>query len=153
MVPHYLSEILLGHADRLMINQMCGASQAGIYNIVYQISMVMTIIRTGINGSFTPWLYYSIKEKKFNEVRQVTKLLTLLMGTLTLLFMLLGPEILRLAAPPSYYEAVVGIPAIMIGCFFIFVYVLFLNVEIYYEQNCLVAVASIVAAFVNVILN
>jgi len=153
LVPHYLSEILLGHADRLMINQMCGASQAGIYNIVYQISMVMTIIRTGINGSFTPWLYYSIKEKKFNEVRQVTKLLTLLMGTLTLLFMLLGPEILRLAAPPSYYEAVVGIPAIMIGCFFIFVYVLFLNVEIYYEQNCLVAVASIVAAFVNVILN
>lgn len=153
LVPHYLSEILLGHADRLMINQMCGASQAGIYNIVYQISMVMTIIRTGINGSFTPWLYYSIKEKKFNEVRQVTKLLTLLMGTLTLLFMLLGPEILRLAAPPSYYEAVVGIPAIMIGCFFIFVYVLFLNVEIYYEQNCLAAVASIVAAFVNVILN
>lgn len=153
LVPHYLSEILLGHADRLMINQMCGAAQAGIYNIVYQISMVMTIIRTGINGSFTPWLYYSIKEKRFEEIRKVTKALTVFMGTLTLLFMLLGPEILKLAAPPSYYEAVIGIPAIMVGCFFIFVYVLFLNVEIYYEQNNLVAVASIVAAIVNVVLN
>ena len=113
----------------------------------------MTIIRTGINGSFTPWLYYSIKEKRFEEIRKVTKALTVFMGTLTLLFMLLGPEILKLAAPPSYYEAVIGIPAIMVGCFFIFVYVLFLNVEIYYEQNNLVAVASIVAAIVNVVLN
>lgn len=153
LIPHYLSEIMLGHADRLMINSMCGASQAGIYNIVYQISMVMTIIRTGINGSFTPWLYYSIREKKFEDIRKVTKVLAVIMGYLTLIFILLGPEILRLAAPSSYYEAVVDIPAIMIGCFFIFVYVLFMNVEIYYEKNQNVALASIIAAVVNVVLN
>ena len=153
LIPHYLSEILLGHADRLMIDQMCGASQAGIYNIVYQISMVMTIIRSGINGSFTPWLYYSLKAGNYKDIRRITKLITLFMGTLTFLFMLIGPEILRIAAPPSYYEAVVGIPAIMIGCFFIFVYVLFLNVEIYFEQNQYVAIASIAAAIINVLLN
>lgn len=153
LLPHYLSEILLGHADRLMIDRMCGAAQAGIYNIAYQISMVMTIIRTGINGAFTPWLYYSLKEKKYGAIRTTTKLITLLMWFLTLLFMLIGPEVLKIAAPPSYYEAMVDIPAIMIGCFFIFLYVLFLNVEIYYEQNQYAAFASVVAAIVNVILN
>lgn len=153
LIPHYLAEILLGHADRLMINQMCGASQAGIYNIVYQISMFMTIIRTGINGSFTPWLYYSLKQRKYVEIRRVTKMITLLMATMTVMIMLIGPEILKVVAPSSYYEAVIDIPAIMIGCFFIFVYVLFLNVEIYYEQNQFVALASIVAALVNVVLN
>lgn len=153
LIPHYLSEILLGHADRLMINQMCGASQAGIYNIVYQISMIMTIIRTGINGSFTPWLYYSMKGKRYKEIRRTTKMITLLMAVLTLFFMLIGPEMLRFVAPPSYSEAMTGIPAIMIGGFFIFVYVLFLNIEIYYEQNRFVAIASIVAALMNVILN
>lgn len=153
LIPHYLAEILLGHADRLMINQMCGASQAGIYNIVYQISMVMTIIRTGINGSFTPWLYYSLKQSKYRDIRRVTKMITLLMATMTVMIMFVGPEILKIAAPSSYYEAVIDIPAIMIGCFFIFIYVLFLNVEIYYEQNQFVALASIVAAAVNVVLN
>ena len=41
----------------------------------------------------------------------------------------------------------------MIGCFFIYIYVLFLNIEIYFEQNQFVAVASITAAIVNVTLN
>lgn len=153
LIPHYLSEILLGHADRIMIGQMCGGAQAGIYNIVYQISMVMTIIRTGINGAFTPWLYYSLKEKRYLKIRKVTKMLTLLMWAMTIMFMLLGPEILKIVAAPAYYEAVIDIPAIMIACFFIFVYVLFLNVEIYYEQNQFVALASIISAIVNVFLN
>lgn len=153
LIPHYLSEILLGHADRLMIGQMCGNAKAGIYNIVYQISMVMTIIRTGINGSFTPWLYYSLKERKYDSIRRVTKLITCLMWLMTFAFIIVGPEILRIIAAPSYYEAVVDIPAIMIGSYFIFVYVLFLNVEIYYEENQYVAVASILAAIINIMLN
>lgn len=153
LVPHYLSEILLGHADRLMIDQMCGTSQAGIYNIVYQISMVMTILRTGINGSYAPWLYYSLKKGDFSQIRRIARLITVMMASLTLFFMLIGPEILRIVAPPSYYEAVIGIPAIMLGCFFIFVYVLFMYVEIYYEKTKGVAVASIIAAVTNVCLN
>ncbi len=153
LVPHYFAEIVLGHADRLMIKQICGDSQAGIYNIVYQISMVMTILRMGINGSFTPWLYYSLKEKHFEDIRNITKTITLLMASLTVLFMLIGPEILKLVAPPQYYEAVIGIPAIMIGCFFVFSYVLYLNVEIYFEKSTFVAISSVTSAIVNVVLN
>ena len=153
LIPHYLAEVLLGHADRLMISQMCGDAQAAIYNIVYQISMVMTIVRTGINGSFTPWLYYSLRGKKYGDIRRVSKMITILMAVMSILFMLLGPEILKIVAPPEYYEAVVGIPAIMIGCFFIFVFVLFTNVEIYYEKNQFVSVASMTASVVNLILN
>lgn len=153
LIPHYLAEILLGHADRLMIDQLCGTAEAGIYNIVYQISMVMTIIRTGINGSYAPWLYYSLNNRAFGQIRKVARLITVMMASLTLFFMLIGPEILKIVAPPSYYEAVIGIPAIMLGCFFIFVYVLFMYVEIYYEKTKGVAIASIIAAFTNVLLN
>lgn len=153
LIPHYLSEILLGHADRIMINQMCGPAEAGIYNIVYQLSMIMTIIRTGVNGAFTPWLYISLKGERYLNIRRVTSLLIVMMTLLTLLLILIGPEILRLAAPPSYYEAVIDMPAIMLGCYFIFVYVLFLNIEIYYEQNQFVAVASGVAAVASIVAN
>ncbi|MBR4085148.1 MAG: oligosaccharide flippase family protein [Lachnospiraceae bacterium] len=153
LIPHYLSEILLGHADRLMINHLCGSSQAGIYNIVYQISMVMTILRTGINGAFTPWLYYAIKQNNVEDIKRVTNLLTILMSMLTVLFMLIGPEIITIVAPEEYYEAVVDIPAIMVGSFFIYVYVLFSNVEIYFEHTSGVAIASVVAAVINIVLN
>lgn len=153
LIPHYLSEVLLGHSDRLMIDYMCGSDKAGIYNIVYQISMVMTIIRTGINGAFTPWLYGAIKKNQTSSIKNVIRMLAIFMAALSLLFMLLGPEILKIIAPSSYYEAVVDIPAIMVGGFFIFIYVLFVYVEIYYEKNQYVATASITAAIVNILLN
>ena len=153
LIPHALSEILLNHANRIMIAQICGVSQAGIYTIVYQISMVMTIIRGGINGSFTPWMYYAIRDKNYESIRRTTNLLAVFMGVMTALIMAVGPEILKIAAPPSYYEAVKDIPAIMIGCHFIFIYLLFANVEIYYEQKRYVTTASVIAALTNIGLN
>lgn len=150
LVPHYLSEILLGHADRIMINSMCGPAKAGIYNIVYQISMVMTIIRTGINGSYTPWLYQTMKNGNYSAIRSTTNFLVVMMAGMTFFLMLIGPELLRLAAPPSYYEAVIAIPAIMLGCYFIFIYVLFLNIEIYFEKGHYVAIASCVASAISI---
>lgn len=153
LIPHFLSEILLGHADRIMINQMCGPAQAGIYNIVYQISMIMTIIRTGINGSYTPWVYISLKAGRYDAIRKNTSVITVMMATMTFLLILIGPEILWLAAPHSYYEAIIDMPAIMIGCYFIFVYVLFLNIEIYYEQNQYVAIASCISAVLSIVAN
>ena len=149
LLPHYLAEILLGHSDRLMIKSMCGSAEAGVYNIVYQISMVMTIVRTGINGSFIPWLYYSIKDRKYKDIRKVTNFLVIMMWSMTLMFMLIGPEILKIAAPSSYYEAVIDIPAIMIAGYFIFIYVLFVNVEIYYEKNQFAAIASIIFVLIS----
>ena len=153
LIPHYLSEILLGHADRIMISQICGSSQAGIYNLVYQLSMVMTVIRSGINGAFVPWLYNSLNSKDYKKIKDVSNIITFVMFFFTFIFMLIGPELLMLVAPPSYSSAKMGIPAIMIGCFFIYVYVLFMYVEIFFEKTRGVAIASIIAAVINILLN
>lgn len=153
LIPHYLSEVILGHADRIMINSICGSNKAAIYNIAYHISMLMTIIRMGLNGAFLPWEYKRIKSKDFIMLRAVTNMYAILMTVMTITFMLIGPEILMIAAPASYREAIYIIPVLMMGCFFIFIYVLFTNVEIYYEQKQLVALASVIAAAVNILLN
>ena len=153
LVPHYFSEILLGHVDRVMINQMCGPAQAGIYSIVYQISMLMTILRIGINGSFTPWLYQSLESNRYNSICKAIKFVSVVMASLTMLLILAGPEILKFAVPSSYYEAIIDFPAIMIGSYFIFIYVLFFNVEIYFEEGRYIAIVSISAALLNILLN
>ena len=153
LVPHYLSEILLGHSDRIMINLMCGPAKAGIYNLIYQISMVMAILRTGINGAFAPWLYYSLKNNDYNEVKRISTLLTFFMFVLTCFIMLIAPEILKIAAPASYFVGIIGVPAIMTGSFFVYVYVLFMYVEVYYEKTIYVAIASVVATIFNIVLN
>lgn len=153
LLPHYLSDILLGHAGRIMINQICGAAQAGIFNVVYQLSMVMTLLRTGINGAFIPWLYISLKERNYIKIKKVTNEFFLLMWGLTFIFMLIGPEILKIAATKKYYEAVVDIPAVMLGGYFIFIYTIFMNIEIYYEKTKYASIATFTSAALNIFLN
>lgn len=153
LIPHALSEIILNHSDRIMIGYLCGTSQTAIYTVVYQISMTMSVLRGGVNGAYTPWLYYSIRDKKYENIRNVTNVLTTFMGLLSAILMLAGPEILKVVAPKSYYEAVVDIPSIMIGCHFVFVYLLFSNVEIYYEYKKGTVIASVCSAVINVALN
>ena len=46
LVPHYLSLIVLGQSDRIMIQRFCGSDKAGIYNLAYQVSMIMNILMT-----------------------------------------------------------------------------------------------------------
>lgn len=57
LIPHYLSQQVLNQADRLMINRMCGSAQTAIYTVAYQIAMVLNIVTTAIESSFTPWAY------------------------------------------------------------------------------------------------
>ena len=153
LLPHYLSEIILGHADRVMINTMCGSDKAAIYNIAYQISMVMTIIRTGLNGAFFPWEFKMIRSKDYDSLRTTTNAYAIVMATMTIVCMLIGPELLMLAAPPTYREAVYIIPPLMTGCFYFFEYVLFANVELYYEKKYYITIASVLSATLNLILN
>ena len=36
LIPHYLSQVVLSSADRIMIERMCGASEAGIYSLAFK---------------------------------------------------------------------------------------------------------------------
>ena len=43
LIPHYLSQIVLNSADRIMISSMVGESEAGIYSLAYSLSSIMTL--------------------------------------------------------------------------------------------------------------
>lgn len=153
LLPHYLAESLLSQADRIMIAIMCGTAKAGIYGITYQISMALVMVRQGFNGAFAPWLYKSLADNKFDAVRKTIKLAIAFMAIFSICFVLVAPEILTLAVPSGYHEAIDAMPPIICGSFFGFIYTLYLYIEIYCEKPKYAAEASIVAASFNVALN
>ena len=67
--------------------------------------------------------------------------------------MLFAPEIIKILAPFSYYEAIYVIPPVTASIFFQFLYSAFSNIEFYYEKPQYVSVASIGAAIINIALN
>ena len=67
--------------------------------------------------------------------------------------MLIAPELMAFFAPKSYSEGIQLIPPIIGGTFFMGLYCLFGNVELFYKKTKMVASASFFAAALNVILN
>ena len=153
LIPHYLSLVVLGQSDRIMVNYYEGASAAGIYTLANQIALVMSILITGINSALTPWLYQNIKNRNWEKIRKNTRILALLFMVITSIFVLVAPEILTIVGTEKYLEAKWIIPPIMMATFLTFIYCMFGTILFYYESTKQIAVSSMSGAILNVILN
>ena len=153
LIPHYLSIIVLGQADRIMIKDMCGEDKAGIYSLAYQVSMIMNLFLSAINGSLVPWTYENLKKKNYTRIAQLSTKLCLVMGVLTLMVAMVAPEIIWILGSHEYAEAKWIVPVVALSVYFTFCYSLFSNVEFYYGETKLIMVASISGAILNIVLN
>jgi len=153
LVPHYLAMQVLNQSDRLMINRMCGSSDAGIYSVAYNFAMLLTLITTGINSSFTPYIYQSIKNNNEKRLAKQANGVVLIIAIMALALICIVPDVFKWMLPESYYPAIWVIPPVTAGAFFMFLYPLFGSVEFYYKENRYVTAASLVGAVANIILN
>ena len=153
LVPHYLSQTVLASADRIMIRDMIGKSEAGIYNLAYQISLLMTLFNTALSQTLSPWIYQKIKAGKAGEISDVGFMSLGIIAFANLLLMLLAPEAVWIFAPESYYNAIYVIPPVSMSVFFMFSYELFARFEFYYEKTAFIMSASVTGAVINVVTN
>lgn len=153
LIPHYLSQIILGQSDRIMIERMSGPSEAAIYGVAYNLATVVTMLLNAINSSFVPALYKNIKEQKYDSIRKTSTFLFLFMAGLICVFMLFGPEMIFIFLAPEYKEAKWIFPPVAAAVFFTFVYILIINVEFYYEKTKYVMIVSVIGAAFNILLN
>ncbi|MCD8331652.1 MAG: oligosaccharide flippase family protein, partial [Oscillospiraceae bacterium] len=153
LIPHYLSQMVLGQSDRVMIKYFCGASDAGIYSLAYQVSLIMNLVITGINNSLTPWMYRSLRDKAYKQIKKSTTQLILLIGILSTIAMLIAPEIVAILGTREYLSAVWIIPPVMLSACITFAYCMWGTVLFFFEETKKVAVATSSGAIINVILN
>lgn len=153
LIPHFLSTRILQQADRIMIQKYCGISQAGIYGFSYKISEVMLIFNSALLASVIPWTYRKLKEERYSDIFRKAFITIILIGILNLLLIMLAPEVVEILGTEKYQDAVYIIPPIACSCFLMYLFNVFVNVTYFYEQNKLVAAASVMAAVINIGLN
>lgn len=153
LIPHYLSQIILGQSDRIMISRMVGESKAAIYSVAYNLSTMMTLLINAINSSFIPTLYNEMKEKKYSPIRKSSNFLCIFMAVTISILMLIGPEIIGVLATEEYKEAIWIIPPVAASVFFTYMYTLFINVEFFFEKTQYTMIVSIIGAILNLVLN
>lgn len=153
LIPHYLSQQVLSHADRIMIKDMIGASEAGIYGLAYSISQIMMLFNTSLSHTLSPWVYQKIKEDRAEDISRIAYLSMGVIAVVNLALIAVAPEVVTVFAPAPYHEAIWVIPPVAMSVLFMFSYDLFAKFEFYHEKTRYIMVASVLGALTNVVLN
>ena len=153
LIPHYLSQNILGQADRIMIGNMVGNSKAAIYSVAYTVASIMTLMINAINSSFIPSMYQNLDEKKYDKIEKGSFPLCIIIAVAVCGVMLIGPEVIGILASKEYAEAIYCIPPVAASIYFTYLYTLFINVEFYFEKTKYSMIVSVLGAILNIFLN
>ncbi len=153
LIPHYLSMYVLDQLDRIMIAQLIGLSAVGVYSVGYTVGIAIRVTTDSILSALIPWQYRLLESGNLRSVERRLMQIFGLYALLILVFVGFAPELVAVLGGDDYSGALYVIPPVAVSTFFIFAYIIFGNIEIYYDAKKMMMYASPVAAVVNVTLN
>ena len=153
LVLHGIALNILSQSDRTMITWLADSSQTGIYSLVYNFSMVATVITTSMEGVWVPWFTEKLKKREINAINSMSKNYINLMTYAMICVILLGPEVVKLLAAKSYWEGISIIPPVVLANYVIFAYTMYVNIEHFHKKTLYITKNTLIAAGSNLILN
>ena len=153
LIPHYLSQVIITNSDSIMISYFDSDKSSGIYSLGASVAQVVSVFCTAFFMSIEPWLYKKLKNGEIENISTVAYKTFSIIGILNLMLIIMAPEAVKLFAPFEYYEAIWIVPPLACGIFFSFQYTFYAVFEFYYKKTHLIALATFVGAFLNLIGN
>lgn len=152
LVGYSIASQVLNTSDRIMISNMVGNSEVGIYSTLYTVSSLSLMVWSALNSSFTPYLYQNI-EKEHHKIKETSFAMLGLYGVIAILLVFCAPEIVKILATEEYYEAIYIMPPIAAGVYLTSVSNLYSNILVYLKNTKYIMLSSMIAAMANIVLN
>ena len=153
LIPHALSGIILSHFDRIIINQISGTIETGLYSFAYNIGMIMNIIVLAMNKSWVPIFYNNLRKEEYNKIYNLAYNYSKYIFFAAIVLTAFSQEVVIIMADKSYYSSLSLIPIIILGYVFVFLYTLYANYSFYRKKTLLISIATLLAGGVNIGLN
>ena len=155
MIPHALAMILLAQMDRIMIKNMIGDAEAGLYAFGYTFATLLMIFTNAIGQAWLPWFNETLFAGGRDRIRGIQKKLVLLGCFLSFCFIVAAPEGLMILAISNnaYWVAKFVVPPVVLGTLAQYFYTNYVNVEIFLKKTHVIAIGSCTAAAINYVLN
>lgn len=153
LIPHNLSHLLLGNADKVMIENMIGSGANGIYSLVYNLGWMLSVLVEALNNVWIPWMFRKLEDGNTRMLRGAFNLYMAGFAIVTVVVEALAPEVVMLIAPAAYWEGIHIVVWIIFSAYLSFMYTLYVNLEFYEKKTYLISIGTILAALINIILN
>jgi len=153
LVLHGVSGLILDQSDRIMLGNYQGNEVVGIYSLAYTIALPISIIYGALNSAWTPQFYLLMSEKREAEICKHFGRQMFLVVCITIVYILISPEIVKVLAPEEYWIGIPLVPLIMVAYFFNFLYLFPVNYEFFKGNTKYIGLSSFISAIINIILN
>ncbi len=153
LLPHYLSQVMLNSADKLMLDYFVSAASAGLYSIAHSITGIVSIITQSINSSLIPYTLQAIKKGTVKKLYSVVLGCSVLVSVICEIIVLFAREGILIFATKEYMDAVWFVAPLAFSVQVSFITGLVGNIIFYYEKTKQMSVATMITAVSNIILN
>lgn len=152
-VFYNLSDLVLGQSDQVMLQQMLGESQVGCYSLAWTFGNVMFVIFGALNRTWCPFFFEEMKEGKWEAMWEKTANFLELYTVLSVGFILLATEVYHIYAGAEFRDAANLIPLFVSSYYLNFLCTFPVNFEYYHKKTNIVAIVTISASLLNIVLN
>lgn len=153
MIWHVLAGHVLSAGDRIVITKYIGPEANAMYSIAYTCAMALLVLWSSMNTAWAPWATEQMHDGNISLMRKATYPYIGVFVFVSIYALLLGPELLLVFGGRGYVEARAVLPPVVVGYIFQMVYSLYVNAEFYLRKQTQIAIGTIIAAFLNIILN
>lgn len=153
MFPAFISAFVLNQMDRIMIENMCGRSQQGVYSFAYNAAIMISVVGTSLSAVFNPWFMQRVKERRFTNIAYISNVTASLFFMSIVAFVMIAPEVVYILGTKEYGEAVYIIPAVAGSTFFSLIYTFYCPILQYNLKTSILSGITVIAAITNFVLN
>lgn len=153
LIPEVLSIQIMNQADKIMIQNMVGQWETGIFAVATTVSFIIWILEDSVWNAWLPWFYEKMSRKESDDIQKPWTVVMLSFGIISWVLVLLAPEIVLILGGKKNMAAIWIVAPMITGTLFRFYSYTYTAIQNYYKKTAYVALGTILSMFVNVGLN
>lgn len=156
LVPHAVGGLLLGMADRFMVNNILDVSSTGIYVVAVQLGLILGMLADSFNKAFAPWLMENLSNVNHESQKKIVNFTYIYFVVILALAALGGgaaPYVLPYIVGPQFQTVGPLLIFILLGNAFIGMYYMVTNYIFYSRRTGLLSVLTISVGVMTVALS
>ena len=161
IIPHALSFWIKSGADKIMLTDMCGLSENGLYSVAVTWGAIVSMVMVAFSNSYSPWLFKKLarfdkdKNGTLLEQKQLVKMILLsLLNIFIVVFILyvISHILIGIMYPDSYSGSKTYLPYVMLSQAFNGAYLLFVCFLHYTFKTKILGATTIFLSIVQIAL-
>jgi O-antigen/teichoic acid export membrane protein len=153
LIPHTIGGLVIGLSDRVIIKNVLGVGETGIYTVAFQLASVLGILMTAFNSAFVPWLFKRLREdseEKKSDLVKYTYFAFLGIIALVILGSIVNYFLSDYIIGSNFSESKRYVPFLLMAFGFNGMYMLVTNYLFYIEKTHLLAKSTFAVALINI---